>query len=403
MMSFLDCFNYIRKRFFDKNNIIFIIIFTLLMLIIYGCVTVMYFSYDVKNEMLNEYINMRKIITNATEKDLDGIEHIEYIVGERFDHTLNKKVPEFSTENEDGEIVLKAKLDIDKIQIKNGRDIQNKGEAICPEKFYPHSYDKEIYNSLYLKGDDIIGKTFIVKSKNEDNLGKETEFKIVGSYKNKTFVEANTCYIGIEDFINNQSHYSHTTTSTDIYGNTTVKNYGYAGNLVFADKYENLDYVVKALENKGFIADKEVTVDEQTLQYLFYIPLFVSIIVIIVCINIMYSFVVKKFKYKSYEIGILKTIGYQNKEIEKLEIFENIFVVIISFILALLFLIIGYKIVVQNYMADFTYANYVLPIPIVWLILISLIIILIISLMTNLRFIKISKNSVNDLFRYGVK
>ena len=53
MISFFDYLFIIKKRFFKVKNFIFMIISSLLFLILFSSITVAYFSYSNKKEILN--------------------------------------------------------------------------------------------------------------------------------------------------------------------------------------------------------------------------------------------------------------------------------------------------------------------------------------------------------------
>lgn len=398
-MTFKEYMFLIRKSLLDKSNIIFLMIMAFLIFIIYGCVMVINLSFDIKRKIFQEDLEYRTIITNMPREEINKLANIEYYTSDKYNLVFPTYVSEFNTQNEKGYLYLKALLKPEEIEIKSGRNIKSSGEVICPSNFYPYFGENNIDKSLYLKGKNIIGRTFNIKSANEDKLNEIFNFKIVGVYKNKPFVESNTCYLSEEDLDLIGSKYSYVTSSKDsITGEENTIYHEYKNNLVIVNIHSNLLSVVSEIKDAGYIADIAV-LDDTLLQYLFYIPLFISLIVLIISINIIYNFVNKKVNNRSKHLGIMKSLGYENKELVKIEVLENLILATIGMLIAIFLLLIAYFVISDLFLAPFVYINYYVPIPIIFLILSSFFIILVIIFLTKKKVNKTLKIRILNLLQ----
>lgn len=403
-MTYKEQLSFIKKRFKDKHNVIFTIVFTLLIFVIFGCVIIMNFAIDGKASSANEDLTYRMILTNMPTEEIEKMNNIEYYTSEKYKTDLWDYVSEFDADISKGFVSLLPLLDNIELNIVNGRALENPGEAICPEKFYPHSYfdDNKLYPSLYLKGKNIINKSFNIRSLNEDNLNENSSFKIVGTYKNKKFVEMDACYISKSDFDKNQSKYKFKDFDTDDNGNRITKYVEYSDNIIFVDKYKNLQKVSFEIQEKGYTVNT-AKFDETFLRLLFYIPCFIGLIVMILCVNIMFSFIAKKSMYRSKDFGILRSIGYHKKTIIKIELLENIMICVINFILAGVLMFIGYFICSYVFLKEYTYYNYYMPIPILYIVLMSIFILALIVVMTIISTKRILKMNLTEILKAGDK
>lgn len=112
-----------------------------------------------------------------------------------------------------------------------------------------------------------------------------------------------------------------------------------------------------------------LTIDEEKLTSLTYIPMFICTIIIIISITIIYNFYNTKTYNERKRYGILKSIGYNNKQIIDISVLEEIIIYIISIILSFIIYVIGYKIIVNKYLYEYIYENFIIPIPYMYLII----------------------------------
>lgn len=381
-MSVKNYLNYIKRRLFGWRNILFFMIILFLFLIIFACITMINFSYNFQENNKKYLLNMRTLIVyGENEEIIDQIEHVTTNVSTRFYYGFSTKAEEFDDNNYAGEIDILPLLNNEDVKIVSGRTLENNNEAICPDTFYPYSlYNEhkimEINPTLYLQRKDILGKSFTIISRNENISDKLV--KIVGTYdSSKTLDTANTCYISYDDYDELASLYEGKTVGTYADGTIVEEMFEYTGRMVRVDKYINVDVVKKELEEKGFSVFDAYVPDQQILDYMIYIPIFVSLIIIILCINLIHSFVTKKINYRLKNYGILKACGYQDKTIIKMDLCENLIIIMGAFIFSIIIYSILLGVVVKKYLIEFTYNNYFVEVPYLGIIIITLLLIFI--------------------------
>lgn len=404
-MSNKDQLFYIRKRLFKSKNIIFIFIMTLVITIIISCLTMINFVYNFKIDSLNEEHGRTLIINNPkSEEDLQkikSIKHIELVESQKYLYGNEKETTYKGKNFIDGKIYLLPLLKEDDIKIKLGRNLENEGEAVCSQKFYPKSlytdsFVKLIDNSSIMYGKEIINKNFRIEL-NEDNNSIEKDFKIVGTYNNKELTELNICYISKLDYDKIANNYKTISGYIDENGNEVFVKNPYTSSIVRVDNYKNMDNVIKELDNLGYASIKVLTQDEQFLGYMINIPLFIALIVIIIAINIIYNFIKKKSKYNRFNYGILKTCGFTNNDILKLTFKENLLLYIISLIISLIIYFIGFIIIQKVLLVEFIYMNYNLKVPYFYLLIFIISFIILISLFGKKITTKTLNNNVQEL------
>ena len=114
-------------------------------------------------------------------------------------------------------------------------------------------------------------------------------------------------------------------------------------------------------------------------SYSKHIPIFVSILTIIISFYILYNFIKKKLIYHIHTYGILKASGYKNEDIFKIEFIENTIITTICFIISVIIFIIGYYIIINMPViySYFVFSNeYNYKIPVLGFLLVYLVLIL---------------------------
>lgn len=412
-MNIKDQFFIIRKRLFEKRNIILIIVLTIIFLILFSCLTIMQFSvenkkavlnsvdertYKISPEMVDDKVNHRTEYIDFTEEQLEkirNINHVELVESEKYLREYREEVSEFNNGNEQGIILLKALLKEDDIKIKKGKGIQNKYELVCSNTFYPHEYDERIYSNFFLSNKDILNKQIKVISDNEDLNKKEISLTIVGTYENKFEEAANTCYTNIETFDEIVHKYNGYNAGYDEDGNLINKEYSeYSDYLVRIDSRENINEVLKALNDMGIEYRQCFYTNLEFFTLLYSIPLFVAIIVILLTLLILYNFISKKNMNRLNYIGMLKAVGYDEKAITTLNINENIVVTAISCVISLIIYLITLNYLTYTLLAEITYTSLILNVPYILIFLSFIIFVFIVSLIVKSNFKKIFKFSV---------
>ena len=99
----------------------------------------------------------------------------------------------------------------------------------------------------------------------------------------------NGCYISETAYDQIVSPYEATITNYLEDGSIVTENIDYTGNIVIIDEYKNVKNVKNKLEEMGFSVSNAFYIDNQILKSIFTIPLLISLIVIILSLNIIYS------------------------------------------------------------------------------------------------------------------
>lgn len=415
-MGFKEQLFIIRNWLFEKKNIVLVSVLIIIFLILITCLTIIQLSIDNKREILNSVdertykivhkvieddVNHKIVDIEFTEEQIEllkNVKHVESVVNEKYQTGSRIKVPSFDKGSEEGILYLKALLNYDDIKVKNGNALENKYELVCSNIFYPHEFDNQIYSNLFVSNGKFIGKTIKVISSNEDLNEKEITLKIVGSYENKYMETANTCYTDVETYDEISSKYDGWFESYDENGNLIeieyIENYDY---FVVIDSKDNVSFVLEELKNLNFEFYPYSYTDFTFLNSLFIIPLFVSVAVIVLTFFILYNFISKKNINRLNNVGILKAIGYDEKDIISLIFKENVILVIISFIISLFIYFVVLNYLTYTLLAEITYNSAVLDVPYILIIILLVLFIYIVYLIIKLNFKKIFSYSNQEL------
>lgn len=431
-MKISEHFFLLKRRIFKKNNIIFIVVMMILLLAMFASLTVM--SLFVTNELssLNRKLSSREIYVYPplkkevlTIEDLDiikNIDHIDYVGGKIFSGSIELYIDELNKPFSEASINVTPLLDsVEPKMVKGSGNIYN-GEMICPVNFYPYEvyyFDdkkdedseetdevfemkKKIIKSALLNSKDLIGKTITVKYSNYDyRIDYETykeeyntkDFKIVGAYKeNYTMDSFNTCYVTKEDFFEMASFQNQKKKDQEI-------NKEYSGIMVLIDDYKNMSSVHQELNKLNYVYEDHQEVDKADKLFFTYAPMFITIIIVLIAINIIYNFNSKKIKGRVSNYALLKSIGYDNKTITINEILENVICYLISFILSLIIFIICFIYIKTNFIASYVVLGYLINIPILAIISIFIIVLCLLIIINNKLVAKKIKRSVLELMR----
>ena len=322
-MNLKDRLWIIKNHIFDKRNYIFITILFFIFIAIfitltfYNCAT--YISYYEKERLASKNINID--INNYSKEKEELIKNIDHVVSiDIFMTNASYNVEEFNSITP-GYITIYPLIYQNDIEIIKGTNIQKEYDMVCPNLFYPHDAYETIYKSDYLKGKEIVDKSVVINN--------ET-FTIVGTYDAKKIRNhLNECFI-----------------SKNTFKKLNPEKVSSEGLTIHIDKQENRQEVIQALANIG-ITDININIIN-TNYSLIYISIFITIIILLISFSIIYNFIKKKLKYRLNNYGILKACGYQNKEIFKLDFFENIILSTICFIVSAIMFAIIYNLIINN-------------------------------------------------------
>ena len=369
---------YLKRKIFQKRNIVMMIILMFLLLISFFGLTITWTIFNYKNNLINKNYEYRTLTINQNEDNINddiskvsSIENVAFVGSTKYLNGSIVKVKDFDIDDLRGSIQIFPLISGRNIKSSYDENSLEEGKIICPRKFYPHSlalssdadnFDMGIVYSKVLNGSDYIGKKVDIKSESGE---QNYQFEIVGTYnQNESLNSINTCFVNIKDYDKLASPYSGIGYGVDNEGNEIVDYYEYEGLMVLVDKLDNISKVKSKLIELGYNAENYFVLDNQSVFIYIYIPLLICLIVLIVCISIIYNFIVKKTKEKLKVYGIQSVVGFDNKLILNLDIWENIIVYGISFILSFVIYYIVLQILIRTLLYEFVYNSVSIDVPV---------------------------------------
>lgn len=369
---------YLKRKIFQKRNIVMIIILMFLLIIYFFGLTITMTIFNYKNNLVNKNYEYRTLTINQKEENINddilkvgSIEDVTFVGSTKYLNGSIVKVKDFDVDDLKGTIQIFPLIPGRNIKSSYDEDTLEEGKIICPKKFYPHSlalnsdadnFDMGIVYSNVLNGEDYIGKKVEIKSESDE---QNYQFEIVGTYnQNESLNSINTCLVNIKDYDKLASPYSGIGYGVDNEGNEIEDYYEYEGLMVLVDKLDNLSKVKSKLIELGYNVENYFVLDNQSIFIYIYIPLLICLIVLIVCINIIYNFIVKKTKEKLRVYGIQSAVGFENKLILNLDIWENIIVYGISFIFSFVIYYIVLQILIRTLLYEFVYNSVSIVVPV---------------------------------------
>ena len=365
---------YLKRKILQKRNIVMMIILMFLLLISFFGLTITWTIFNYKNNLINKNYEYRTLTINQKEDNINddilkvsSIENVTFVGSTKYLNGSIVKVKDFDVDDLKGSIQIFPLISGRNIKSSYDENTLEEGKIICPKKFYPHSlalssdadnFDMGIVYSNVLNGEDYIGKKVEIKSESGE---QNYQFEIVGTYnQNESLNSINTCLVNIKDYDKLASPYSGIGYGVDNEGNEIEDYYEYEGLMVLVDKLDNLSKVKSKLIELGYNVENYFVLDNQSIFIYIYIPLLICLIVLIVCINIIYNFIVKKTKEKLRVYGIQSAVGFENKLILNLDIWENIIVYGISFIFSFVIYYIVLQILIRTLLYEFVYNSVML-------------------------------------------
>ena len=369
---------YFKRKILQKRNIVMMIILMFLLLISFFGLTITWTIFNYKNNLINKNYEYRTLTINQNEDNINddiskvsSIENVAFVGSTKYLNGSIVKVKDFDVDDLRGSIQIFPLIPGRNIKSSYDENTLEEGKIICPKKFYPHSlalssdadnFDMGIVYSKVLNGSDYIGKKVDIKSESGE---QNYQFEIVGTYnQNESLNSINTCLVNIKDYDKLASPYSGIGYGVDNEGNEIEDYYEYEGLMVLVDKLDNLSKVKSKLIELGYNVENYFVLDNQSIFIYIYIPLLICLIVLIVCINIIYNFIVKKTKEKLKVYGIQSAVGFDNKLILNLDIWENIIVYGISFIFSFVIYYIVLHILTRTLLYEFVYNSISIDVPV---------------------------------------
>lgn len=372
---------YLKRKILQKRNIVMMIILMFLLLISFFGLTITWTIFNYKNNLINKNYEYRTLTINQNEDDINddilkvgSIENVTFVGSTKYLNGSIVKVKDFDVDDLKGSIQIFPLISGRNIKSSYDENTLEEGKIICPKKFYPHSlalssdadnFDMGIVYSKVLNGFDYIGKKVEIKSESGE---QNYQFEIVGTYnQNESLNSINTCLVNIKDYDKLASPYSGIGYGVDNEGNEIEDYYEYEGLMVLVDKLDNISKVKSKLIELGYNVENYFVLDNQSIFIYIYIPLLICLIVLIVCINIIYNFIVKKTKEKLRVYGIQSAVGFENKLILNLDIWENIIVYGISFIFSFVIYYIVLQILIRTLLYEFVYNSVSVVVPVLFI------------------------------------
>lgn len=361
--------------FREKKNFYFVIILMICTVVLIGTLTFKKLFFESLNNSFENDVIYRKLIVAPSNKEytehgpnydyhyekIYNIKHVQEIYNMNYD-LVDQISKTFVTTEKNGyvELLFGTKNTIPKDIIGERLDMQDTGVAICAKNFYPSIKPDEKIDSKtkFLDGESLIGSKFIIERPIYERVGgklKESEeiyskeYRIIGTFDTaKTGELTSSCYISGKDM-------------KELYDTTSsVLNVdSMAPEIVVIDNRDNLDYVITEISKLGFRVETQVTINHSLISNMRVICFLIMLVVIAVISLLTMSYVKKKNLDDSFEIGLLKSIGYKRGDILKISFYQMVCLVILSILCGTIIfesIYVGITIIFKNYII---YNNYI--------------------------------------------
>ena len=230
-------------------------------------------------------------------------------------------------------------------KVISGRSF-NKDESnvgLIPEKFYPNndfdiSWSKEKIN--FINGKDLIGESITITYNAYDHCDAAKQpkisktfnytFKIIGIYDAvKIGIEPYYVFIPYSDVASMQENvkrYTAGVSETVGFNITAV-----------VDKQNNVQKAISSLKSMGYdaYAIYQISGNIDMIYFIMMIGIIIGILILILAFIVISTTTVHSVKKRTRDIGILKAVGYTNKKITLIILFEMLLVSIISIVVIL--------------------------------------------------------------------
>ena len=389
-MKLKDSINYtLIKVKRNKKNIFFILILAICTTTIIGALYYKETFLRSVDHSITKNLKSRSVTVTYPEENHDyssilNIEHIEEIYNFKYHHSYAIS-DDFKNAKYSGDITLKYGSENMLPKNITGKKITSNdtGVAICPKYFYPSDSNKINYfdSKLFLTNADILNKNFSIKIKKTALINEERvetgiytkNFKIIGTYDPlETDDTLNTCYISTKDMI---EIYNETKADLNISLYQTM--------YLIIDDIENVQQIQSNLIKNGYLVDSVFLLNLDEIINIKDLANLIIIIAIFTIVLLTILYINKRNINNLHKIGVLKSLGFKNKEIEVLNINETLWITLFSFLIGLVFIemiILIISIFFKNYLIY----NYLTIKHSIKPYLITFILIVIIPLITNI-------------------
>lgn len=311
----------------------------------------------------------------------------------------------FKNENIEGTIeLLYGSPDIQpNVIMGRGFESDDSNVAICPNIFYPDSsaYELQLDNKYVINGDSLLNNEFEVYYTEsvfdidtnifEDGKKFTKKFKVIGIYDNTSTMNFNNqCYIMSNDIKQMVSEAGS--------NNMGANSYPYFDLVV--DNVDNIEDVTEKIKDLGF---NKVSVknyfDSDMKKTIEISSIIIVTILVFLTIIISSSYIKKLVINDSWKIGMLKTLGYNQKDVLKKYFGEvsliNVFAYLFSFLIfGIIFLLLKFTI-----LSFVQYIGVNIRVSLFPVIVTFIIIVIIPILIMFYTIYKYSKQNIIDLLR----
>ena len=276
-----------------------------------------FFQSSFSNRLLNKtlYISFDENYDKSHVVDsISSLSHISYVLPSESLRVIGYCF-DFAGDNKDGELRLLGadEKTLPKIIKGKGFRATDRNVGIIPEKIFPDSNIESIDLRKYSKADfidgvELIGKTITINYASEHaGFDINYTFEVVGVFDTKFTIDyANVCYIPGNDV-----------------ASLIEQSYGDEPYIIaFIDDYKNIDMAIQDVKKLGFDAQAAAQADENVPK------LFTALGVVLAGVSSMITIIIVLFstlnsiKMRTFEIGIMKAVGYKNKNITVILLFE---------------------------------------------------------------------------------
>lgn len=344
-----------RLKYNRKRNFIITILMMLIAIIILFLGMIQYsitkYVESMENNMelrtLGDYLYIPSKYQEI-KNTINNIENVEMVVDE-FERTIHagQESKQLQKNGTTGTIFSKPANSKSCPEVIEGRKISDNDDyvIILPSKIYANNQIEGVSNQIdendYINGKEFLGKDLSIEFTTDTRI-ETIEFEVIGIYDSEKYNDVSTPYIPIKTIKNINEKLSYEPRAYYM--------------SVVVDKIENLEKVQSKLYNAGIIQETEIeeeasenNVNNDILEINFSHVTNISletlnIIKNVIVMSLLLSAIILLFLIlitninKAYvskaDLGILKIEGYTDKNIQKIIILENIFICLISIILA---------------------------------------------------------------------
>ncbi len=251
---------------------------------------------------------------------------------------------------------------------------------------------------IFINEDDLLNTTFKIEEDIYKRVNGELvnthekytkEIEIIGVFDtNETGELLNTCYLPPKDM-------------EGIYNNALKDIYSNSGTylIIVVDDRDNFNSVISEIVKLGYRTEPQTVINYEfinTIRLICDLLIAVSVVVIIV---ITVGYVRKKILDNTYEIGILKALGYKKSHIELIniiQVFNLSFIAFLSGVILFEIIINRFEMLCKNFLI---FSNYIIVQYMSTFIIVGLIMCLIPSIITYIIVYKESKKDTINIIK----